>query len=167
MKKQKSHEPDTIGELRRQADEWKNKYIRALADYQNLEKHTKAREEGTQRYAEEQLIRKLLPVVDNLRTARVHVKDEGLKLIYRQMTDVLSEIGLEEIDVAGLPFDPHVMECIEVVPGNDNTVMEVILPGIRFRGKVVRVAKVKVGKKEIDEDAKDPAKEELRKGDYI
>ena len=167
MKKQKSHETDAIGELRRQADEWKNKYIRALADYQNLEKHTKAREEGTRRYAEEQLIRKLLPVVDNLRTARVHVKDEGLKLIYRQMTDVLSEIGLEEIDVAGLPFDPHVMECIEVVPGNDNTVMEVILPGIRFRGKVLRVAKVKVGKKEIDADAKEPAKEELRKGDYI
>src|SRR3990170_3481752 len=102
MKKQKSNDSNTLQESRRQADEWKNKYIRALADYQNLEKHTKEREEGTRRYAEEQLIRKVLPVVDNLRTARVHVKDEGLKLIYRQLTNVLSEIGLEEIDVAGL-----------------------------------------------------------------
>ena len=167
MKKQKRHDGQTAQDFEKQIEEWKNKYLRALADYQNLEKNTKVREEGTRRYAEEQLIRKLLPVVDNLRTARVHVKDEGLKLIYRQMTDVLSEIGLEEIDVAGLPFDPHVMECIEVVPGNENTVVEVVLPGIRFRSKVLRVAKVKVGKKEIDEKAEELAKDELRKDDYI
>jgi molecular chaperone GrpE len=154
MKKQKSNDSNTLQELRRQADEWKNKYIRALADYQNVEKHAKEKGEETRRYAEEQLIRKLMPVVDNLRTAREHVKDEGLKLIYRQMTDVLSEIGLEEIDVAGHTFDPHVMECIEVVPGDEDTVVEVVLPGIRLRGKVLRVAKVKVGKKDIAQEPK-------------
>lgn len=147
MKKQKGHDKNSIQELQKQVEEWKNKYVRALADYHNVEKHSREREEGTRRYAEEQMIRKLLPVIDNLRTAQEHVQDDGLKLVYRQMTQVLTDIGLESMDVVGNTFDPHIMECVEVLPGKENSVIEVVLPGIRFRGKVLRVAKVKVGTK--------------------
>jgi molecular chaperone GrpE (heat shock protein) len=49
----------------------------------------------------------------------------------------------------GKPFDPHEMECIEVVEGPENEVVEESLPGYLFRGKVLRVAQVKVGKKKV------------------
>ena len=68
------------------------------------------------------------------------------KVAFKELMAVLQEHGVERIDVANKPFNPHEMECIEVVPGEDNIVIEEILPGYRMKGKILRIAQVKVGK---------------------
>lgn len=129
-----------------QTEDWKGKYLRALADYQNLEKRTQAEKQEIRKYAAEVTLTRLLPVLDTLTKTVEHLKDAGLELALKELYTALSEQGVEKIAVVGKPFDPHKMECIEVVPGNDNIVVEQILPGYRLHGKILRVAQVKVGK---------------------
>ncbi len=135
-----------VGELEKEAEDWKSKYLRALADYQNLEKRSREQVNDSRKFAAELILARLIPVVDTFAKVRVHVKDVGFDLAYKELTVVLTEQGVEAMHVLGKPFDPHEMECIEVVPGNDNEVVEEVFPGYRFRGKVLRVAQVKVGK---------------------
>jgi len=128
-------------------DEWKNKYLRALADYQNLEKR-KGEEIGqVRRFAGEALIVKLLPIVDTFERAQAHVNDPGLGLALKELETFLEEAGVKKMEVVGKPFSPHEMECIEVVDGQDTIVVEELLPGYLLHGKVIRVAHVKVGKR--------------------
>ncbi len=128
-------------------DEWKNKYLRALADYQNLEKR-KGEEIGqVRRFAGEALIVKLLPIVDTFERAQAHVNDPGLGLALKELETFLEEAGVKKMEVVGKPFSPHEMECIEVVDGQDTIVVEELLPGYLLHGKVIRIAHVKVGKR--------------------
>lgn len=129
-------------------DDWKNKYVRALADYQNLEKRTHSEKEETRKFAVEVFLRSLLPVVDTLEKAGKHVGDEGLNLGLRELWTILSDFGVTKIETSGKVFNPHEMECIEVVAGEENKVIEELLPGYKLHDKVLRVAQVKVGKKE-------------------
>ena len=130
-----------------QTDEWKNKYLRALADYQNLEKRKSEEIGQVRRFAGEILLIKLLPVVDTFTRALVHVKDSGLGLALKELEAFLKNAGVEKMDVVGKPFNPQDMECIEVVDGEDNIITEELLSGYTLHGKVIRVAQVKVGKK--------------------
>ncbi len=130
-------------------EEWKTKYMRALADYQNLEKRTAERVSEVRQYAAESVLTRLLPVVDTFGKVTEHINDPGLALAYKELLSVLTEQGVEKIDVVGREFDPVEMDCIEVVSGNDNEVVEEVQAGYRFRGKVLRVARVKVGKSEV------------------
>ncbi|MEK7065405.1 MAG: nucleotide exchange factor GrpE [Patescibacteria group bacterium] len=133
-------------ELKRQVEEWKNKYLRALADYQNLEKRTRDEIAQVRNFASEVIMARLLPVADTLKKAKDHIKDPGIDLTYKELYAVLEEQGVEKIAVVGRQFDPHEMECVEVVTGKDNEVIDEVLPGYRFRGKIIRIAQVKVGK---------------------
>lgn len=128
-----------------EVEEWKMKYMRALADYQNLEKRSSQRVSEVRQFAGEIVLSRLLPVVDTFGKVKAHLNDPGLDLAYKELVSVLSEQGVERIEVLGRQFDPTEMDCIEVVNGKENQVMEEVAPGYRFRGKVLRVARVKVG----------------------
>lgn len=132
--------------IHQENEDWKAKYLRALADYQNLERRVQDEKEEVRKFAAEGIIKRLLPAVDSLKRAKDHVQDAGLALAFKQLEAVLEELGVEKIDVLGKPFNPEVMECIEVVEGEENVVTEEVLPGYRFYGKLLRVAQVKVGK---------------------
>jgi molecular chaperone GrpE len=127
-------------------EDWKSKYLRALADYQNLEKRTQEEKQEIRKYSAGAIIARLLPALDTLTKASTHIKDTGLELALRELYAVLSEQGVKKIEVVGKPFDPHQMECIEVGAGADNMVIEELLPGYRLHDKIIRVAQVKVGK---------------------
>lgn len=131
--------------MKKQTEDWKSKYVRALADYQNLEKRTEERVNEVRQFAAEVILNRLLPVVDTFTRVRDHVKDPGLDLAFKELVSVLTEQGVEKIGVLGKQFDPVTMDCIEVADGNENEVTEEVAPGYMFRGKVLRVAKVKVG----------------------
>lgn len=146
MKKQN----EQLAELQKQADEWKNKYLRALADYQNLEKRMCEEKEMIRRFAAEVVIGRLLPIVDSLGKAKEHLKDAGLELTYKELKTALEQLGIEQMIVVGQDFDPHKMECVEAVVGQENKVIEEVLPGYKLNGKIIRIAKVKVGKKEVN-----------------
>ncbi len=130
------------------AEEWKNKYLRALADYQNLEKRTAQRHLDSIQMASRSLIVRLLPVFDVFYKVHESLKDQGMALAIKQLEEVLKTEGVKGLDVAGKPFDPQTMECIEVVEGKeDDTVIEETLVGYTLHDQVIRPAKVKVGKK--------------------
>ncbi len=157
-----------IDELQKQLDEATNNWKRALADYQNLEKRGQAEKEEIVRYANRELILKLLPVLDNLEKLVAHLKDDGAKLILNQFQDILRNVDVQRIDVIGKDFDPEEMECVDVVESNEeNKVLEETRPGYRLKGKVIRPALVKVGKKKVEKKAEELAKDQLTKGDYM
>lgn len=146
MKRMKKKTDSDIQELQKQIEEWKGKYLRALADYQNLEKRTQNEKDELRKLAAEIVLARMLPVVDTLTKAKDHIMDAGLNLAYKELETAFAELGFTKIDVAGKKFNPHEMECIEVVAGEDNMVVEELLSGYKLHDKIVRVAQVKVGK---------------------
>ena len=100
------------------------------------------------KFASELLLLRILTAIDTLRGQRI-TKDAGLDLAFREFIAILEGEGVEEIKTVGELFDPHQMECIDVVEGEDNKVVEELRQGYRLHGKVLRVAHVKVGKKKI------------------
>lgn len=129
------------------ANQWKEKCMRALADYQNIERRSREEKNEVRLYASEIILGRLLPVVDTFTRVKAHVQDIGFDLAYKEMQSVLEESGVVRMDVLGKEFNPHEMECVEVVDGDENIVMEETLAGYRFYEKVLRVSQVKVGKK--------------------
>ena len=149
MKKQADNQK--IIQLTKEIEEWKNKYLRALADYQNLEKRIVETFSDKIKYAVKDFVIKILPVIDGLeKLARLN-SDQVVKLVLKQFQDILRNEKVEKIEVLGKTFDPNFMECIEVVSSDKNDqVIEEIEPGYKMFDKIIRVAKVKVGKKKED-----------------
>jgi molecular chaperone GrpE len=148
---QKVTEPETVSQ-NNEVEIWKEKYIRVLADYQNLEKRTQDEKQEVRMFASLVVIEKLLPVVDLLEKAQEHLQDQGLELALKELNTFFRTIGVEKIDVAGKTFDPYEMDCIEIVAGaKENMVVTVVSAGYRMHNKIIRPAKVTVGKKEEKE----------------
>lgn len=95
-------------------------------------------------------LEKILPLIDTLEKARVDINDgKAFELIYRQFTKALFEIGVEEIEVIDLPFDPLVANAVtnrEVPDEQKGKVVEVYQKGYKYKDKVLRYAQVIVGK---------------------
>ncbi|MCX8008895.1 MAG: nucleotide exchange factor GrpE [Patescibacteria group bacterium] len=144
---QSQQENSFIVDYENQINEWKNKYLRALADYQNLERRSWQEKEDIKKFASETTLRKFIPAIDSLERAVKHIQDEGLALSLREFYKVLEQCGVKRIETVGKQFDPHLMECVEVIQGDDGIVLEEIRSGYMFFDKVLRVAQVKVGKK--------------------
>ena len=129
----------------------KGQLARALADYDNLVKRVDREKQELEFRSSLRLVLRLLPIVDNLRQALVHLKDAGLAITLGELENVLEEEGIEEVKVKkGDEFDPKLCEATEVVEnsGEDNRIVEVVLSGWKFaQGPVIRHARVKVGKK--------------------
>ncbi|MCL4382380.1 MAG: nucleotide exchange factor GrpE [Patescibacteria group bacterium] len=145
MKNPKTDDLQT--QLKEVTENWK----RALADYQNLEKRSQNEKEEFARFANRELIFKILPILDTFEQLEKHLDDSGLHLAIKQLRDLLKSEGLEKIEVLGKDYHPEEMEGIEIVPGDeDNKVMEETRTGYRFKGKILRAAQVKVSKKTIN-----------------
>lgn len=140
-----------VEELKKQLEEWKGKYLRALADYQNLEKRIAGEREEDSKFAGKNILFKLISILDVLEKVEETLMDQGLDLALKQFRVVLQQEGIEVIHVVGKKFDPITMECIEIVEGEkDGEVLEEYQKGYTMHKKILRVAKVKVGKKKSD-----------------
>ncbi len=132
---------------KKQIEDLTNRWKRALADYQNLEKRYEKEKADFVQFANSNLILKLLNILGHLEKASEHLKDEGLDLVIVEFKRLLNNEGLEEIDCLGKPFDPEIMEAIEVVKGGEaNRVAEVVGKGYMLKGRLLSAAKVKVYK---------------------
>jgi len=121
------------------------KYLRALADYQNLQKQTDSWREDFVQYANSGLVKKILEVLDDLEKAQEHLQDEGLKLIIGKLHNILREEGVEELELTGKEYNPAEAEVLSTQPGEqDNIIVEVLQKGYRIRDKIIRPAKVVV-----------------------
>jgi len=131
---------------------------RALADYQNLEKRVEEERKLLSKLSASLLIEKLLPVLDNLEKAQIHLKDQGLEIVIKQFEDILTQEGVEEIAAEGAQFNPHYHEAIESQQGEqDNLVIKVLTKGYKIEDTILRPAKVIVSKKKVEPEAKEEA----------
>jgi molecular chaperone GrpE len=125
--------------------ELENNYKRVLADYQNQERRFKEVQSQFVKYANATLLEKILLNLDSLEMAQNHLHDAGLEIVIKQFQETLKNEGLQLIESDQKPFDPLTMDCIEVVPGKKDHVVETLTKGYFLFGKVLRPAKVKVG----------------------
>ncbi|MDD5110642.1 MAG: nucleotide exchange factor GrpE [Patescibacteria group bacterium] len=130
---------------------------RAKADYQNLKRETDQRCREIAGVAGAEMILKMLPVYDNLRTADRHIPAEqqaldwvvGLQQIIKSFGDLLHSLGVEPIPTVGEPFDPSRHEAVAIVPhagSPSQTIVDEVKPGYTLHGKVLVPAKVMVAK---------------------
>jgi molecular chaperone GrpE len=131
-----------------QPKDLENSLKRALADYANLKKRVATDQLQFVKYSNQELLNKLLPVIDNLSRAQNYLKDEGLKLALNQFLNVLESEGVKKINNLNQEFDPVLAECVEMVIGKKNKVVEIIKSGYTYHDKILRPAQVKVGKGE-------------------
>jgi len=130
------------------SEEYLNGWKRERADFLNYKKDEMERIGNLAKYANEELILNLLPVLDNVSLAETHLKDEGLSQIKKQFLDLLKKEGIEPIEVLGKQFNPNIMEATEEVETENESgeVIEEISAGYTLHGKIIRVAKVKISK---------------------
>lgn len=142
----------TDEKLKEQISVLEDKFKRLLADYQNQEKRYTAQKSTLIKLANETLINKILPVLDDLERAQRHLNDAGLGHVIKQLHLVLQSEGLTEIESDGADFSPEIMDCAEVVAGPKNKVIKTVAKGYRLFEKVLRPAKVEVGSGALHED---------------
>ncbi|MCK5660997.1 MAG: nucleotide exchange factor GrpE [Methanosarcinales archaeon] len=137
-------------------DEYKDKFLRAQADFDNFKKRSAKERINIVKFANEDIILELLEVVDNFERAmssidQVHdtssIKD-GVSMVYKQLMNVLTQKGLTKIEALNKEFDPNHHEAIAAVESNleENTIVEVVIEGYMLNDKVVRPSKVIVAK---------------------
>lgn len=136
-----------LEKIKNNGETWEHKYLRALADYQNLLKATAKDREDFAKYALGDFLQDILPVYDHLKMSIAGLSDEerknpwaiGVKHVLKQFKDVLEVRGIEGIKTVGEKFDHNLMEAIS---GQGETVRQEIMPGYKLNGKVIRHAKV-------------------------
>lgn len=137
------------------AEEYKDKWMRTLAEYENLKKRFEKEKIEFLKFSNEQILLELLPIIDHFDraedAARQHkhgeVFSKGVAMILKELHGLLLRNGVEKVKTAGERFDPHVHEGIAVVDTCDHPdeeVAEEISPGYLMHGKLLRAAKVKI-----------------------
>jgi molecular chaperone GrpE len=160
---QRSGTAEEVEELKRQLDEKQDRLLRALAEVDNVKRRTQRERDEYVRYANESLIRELLPALDNFdraldaaRAAREAAKVvEGITLIQRELLRVLERVGVTRYSSLGERFDPNRHEAagrtVSVEQPPDTIVAE-LAPGYMLNGRMLRPAHVVVAAAP-DEDA--------------
>jgi molecular chaperone GrpE len=141
-------------------DDYRDRYVRTLADFENFRKRSEREKADFQRYALGSVIRDLLPVLDNFDRALDHAEEgdefhKGVSLIYKQLFDVLQRHGLKPITESGVHFDPNIHEAVirEEDPSvPSHTVVAVLQKGYFLHDRLLRPAMVKVAVGGPEED---------------
>lgn len=140
------------------AAENRDQYLRACADLDNFRKRTQREKEELSRFANEKILREMLPVIDNLGRAIEHADTEatdtkslieGIQLTLDQFAKVLDQFGVKEIVALGAPFDPAFHEAmgqLESAEHPANTVAQVFQKGYLLNDRLLRPALVMVAK---------------------
>jgi molecular chaperone GrpE len=144
--------------LSRERDELRVTAQRVQADFENYKKRMLRAQTDAVERANEQLIERLLPVLDSFEAALAQLPEassspeaekvrKGVELVFTELLGVLENAGLERIETTGAPFDPNVHEAVMHEEGDgDPIVTDTMRTGYRFKQKVLRPAMVKVGR---------------------
>jgi molecular chaperone GrpE len=139
-------------ELAAERDELVDRLQRLQAEFENYRKRAARDQHALVARAHERLVKELLPVLDDLgralEAAEQHEEaalEDGVRLVHKQLVDVLAKEGLTEIETDGA-FDPHVHEALLAQPSDaeTGTVLEVLQKGYRLGDHVLRPARVTI-----------------------
>lgn len=147
---------EAVRRLEEQLSEARDRYLRLAAEFDNYRKRTSRERAELSDRAQADFVRKLLDVLDDLdrlvasdpETTALPVLREGLAAVDRKLWKQLQDAGVERIDPVGTPFDPSLHDAVSTVPppdpSRDHLVSATFQPGYRFKGVLVRPARVQV-----------------------
>ncbi len=148
--------PAELELLREQAAQNHDRYLRAVAELENVRRRAARDVENARRYGLERLARALLPVLDSLEAglvsgeqATVEALLDGKRATLRLMNAALEQVGIKELDPHGEPFDPAMHEAMAVAVSDSaepGTVLEVFQKGYSIHDRLLRAARVVVAR---------------------
>lgn len=144
-------------ELQQQLEEMKDKYMRMVAEFDNYKKRSIREKLDFMKSAAQDTLSALLPVLDDFDRAKKFAEgkenaawDTGVDLVYQKLYTVVRNKGLEPMDATGEAFDPELHEAITEIPAPTEEmkgkVVDTVEKGYRLNDKIIRHAKVVVGK---------------------
>jgi len=137
--------------------DWKDKYVRLLADFENHRRHAEAERDRLSGLGKEAVLSDIFPVIEHLEKAlsagrSVAGSDgllKGVEIVYREFLNVLEKHGVERISAVGEAFDPSLHEAVATVPSDahpEGVIVEEVRPGFLRKGKLLRPAGVVVAR---------------------
>ena len=140
-----------LEEVKKQAEETNEKYLRMLAEYDNYRKRTEKEKETRYTDAYTDALMSVLPVLDNLERAEGCTDAEGLskglELTLKSFRETLEKMGVKEIEAVGKTFDPNLHNAVFHIDDDnygENEIVEVLMKGYTKGDKVIRYSMVKV-----------------------
>lgn len=143
-----------LAKLTADLEESRQTLLRRQADFDNYRKRIEKERFEDAKRATARLVEGLIPVIDGFehalaahREAEYENYRKGFELIYKQLLDHLTKLGVERLDPVGKPFDPHLHQAVdraETKDHDDGTILQVFQPGYVFHGRVLRPAMVRV-----------------------
>ncbi|MBU1084341.1 MAG: nucleotide exchange factor GrpE [Candidatus Omnitrophota bacterium] len=168
MRKKKEEKPilgpDEVSEdialLKEKADkcdEYESKYLKVHAEYENTRRRLEKEKNDHMKFANENIIARLFPIMDNFDMAFVSMEKaedksavmEGIKMVQKEFHKVLGDNGVEKISTEGQKFDPNFHEAVMMVETEeypDGAIMEEVRSGYTLNGRLLRPAQVKIAK---------------------
>ena len=154
--------PAQLEELRQRAakaDENWERLVRTTADFDNYKKRAIREKQEAIKFANENLLEKLIPVLDAFDMALVAAQNgdaktvqslqAGISMVHQQLNSALADVGLEAVDAAGKPFDPNLHEAVaqkETAEVPEGQVLQQMRKGYKLRERLLRPASVIVAK---------------------
>jgi len=146
---------DEVCILKSELEKVNNQYLRLAADFDNYRKRQAQERESLLKYGAEESLKKMIDVLDNVDRAKKSVENiddvntvkESYDVLFKQIWDVLSRMGLEEIGAEGQEFDPNLHEAVMQMPTSEhpeNSIVAVMQKGYKLADKVLRPALVSV-----------------------
>ena len=143
-----------VAKLASDLQELRQTLQRRQADFENYRKRVEKERADDWKRATARLIEGLIPVIDGFEHALAAHREPdyetyriGFELIYKQLLDNITKLGVERVEPLGMSFDPHLHQAVdrtETTDHEDGTILEVFQPGYVFHGRVLRPAMVRV-----------------------
>ena len=141
--------------LKDELEEMTDKYTRLFAEFQNFRSRNEKEKVQNYELGQKNIIEKLLPIVDNFERGIEALSEEelkspvgeGMNLIYKQLTDALTDMGVTVIETEGKEFDPELHNAVmheENDEYDENVIIEELQKGYKFKDQVIRHSLVKV-----------------------
>jgi molecular chaperone GrpE len=151
---------ERVAELERELEVLRDRHLRLAADFDNARRRTLREREEAHHFGHQNLVKELLPTVDNLERAIEHARQggteglqgllEGVELVARGLVATLTRFGLGVVSAEGEPFDPSRHEALgqlEDASAPEGTVLQVLQRGYTLRERLLRPARVLVAKR--------------------
>jgi len=150
-------ELDDLRQKAAERDEYYNKWLKVLADYENTRKRIEREKSDHIKFANEDIIAQLFPIVDNFDMALVAMDKaedkmavmDGIQLVQKEFHRILEDNGAQKIKTENELFDPNLHEAVSVVETDDHPdgmIVEEVRAGYLLNGRLLRPAQVRVAK---------------------
>ena len=146
-----------LNKVREEARDIEDRMLRLAAEFENYKKRMQRERETMMKYAEENVLKELLPTLDNLERAIEQGRDsddasallEGVEMTFKGLLGALEKIGLKPLSGVGEEFDPNFHEALAAEPSDEvpaNVILQEYQKGYMFKDRLIRAAKVVVSK---------------------